>query len=68
MPSARVGGISAGATVLTPRNLYLLATSSWFLAFGMQAVTFAWLVTIVLHEPAQMVGWAQTALLLPGCC
>ena len=51
---------------MTPRSLYLVATCSWFLAFGMQSVTFAWLVTIVLREPAQLVGWAQTALLLPG--
>ena len=51
---------------MTPRSLYLIATCSWFLAFGMQAVTFAWLVTIVLREPAELVGWAQTALLLPG--
>ncbi len=51
---------------MSPRSLYLLATSTWFLAFGMQSVTFAWLVTIVLREPAELVGWAQTALLLPG--
>ena len=51
---------------MSARNLYLIATASWFLAFGMQAVVFAWLVTIVLHEPAQLVGWAQTALLAPG--
>ena len=48
------------------RRLYLLATSSWFLSFSMQSVVFAWLVTIVLREPAENVGWAQTALLLPG--
>lgn len=48
------------------RRLYLIATAAWFLAFGMQAVVFAWLVTIVLDQPAQLVGWAQTALLLPG--
>ncbi|XOV85170.1 MAG: MFS transporter [bacterium] len=51
---------------MTPRNNYLLATSTWFLAYGMQSVVFAWLVTIVLREPAELVGWAQTALLLPG--
>ena len=48
------------------RVVYLIANSSWFAAFGMQSVVFAWLVTIVLHQPAQMVGLAQTALLLPG--
>jgi len=36
------------------------------MAFGMQSVVFAWLVTIVLREPAQLVGWAQTVMLLPG--
>ena len=48
------------------RNLFLLATSAWFLSFGMQSVVFAWLVTLVLNKPAEMVGWAQTAMLLPG--
>ena len=48
------------------RTLYLVATSAWFLSFGMQSVVFAWLVTIVLREPAEMVGWAQTAILAPG--
>ena len=51
---------------MTPRNAYLLATSAWFFAFGMQSVLFAWLVTIVLREPAEFVGWAQTALLAPS--
>ena len=51
---------------LIARRYYLLATSAWFLAFGMQSVVFAWLVTIVLREPADLVGWAQTSLLLPG--
>ena len=32
----------------------------------MQSVIFAWLVTLVLREPAEKVGFAQTALLLPG--
>ncbi len=48
------------------RQYFLVATAAWFLAFGMQSVVFAWLVTIVLREPAELVGWAQTALLLPG--
>ncbi|MEQ8693202.1 MAG: MFS transporter [Pseudomonadales bacterium] len=50
----------------TPRSLYIIATATWFFAFGLQSVVFAWLVTIVLHEPAQLVGWAQTAVLAPG--
>jgi len=48
------------------RRYFLVATATWFMAFGMQSVVFAWLVTIVLREPAQLVGWAQTAMLLPG--
>ena len=32
----------------------------------MQSVIFAWLVTLVLREPAEKVGFAQMALLLPG--
>ena len=32
----------------------------------MQSVVFAWLVTIVLAEPAEYVGLAQTAILAPG--
>ncbi len=32
----------------------------------MQSVIFAWLVTMVLREPAENVGFAQMALLLPG--
>lgn len=48
------------------RNYYLVATASWFMAFGMQSVVFAWLVTMVLREEAEFVGWAQTALLVPG--
>jgi len=51
---------------VSPRNAYLVATSAWFFAFGMQSVLFAWLVTIVLREPAEFVGWAQTALLAPS--
>jgi MFS family permease len=51
---------------MRPVNYYMIATAAWFGAYGMQSVVFAWLVTIVLHQPAELVGWAQTALLLPG--
>lgn len=51
---------------MNPRYLFLIANASWFFSFGMQSVVFAWLVTIVLREPAELVGWAQTAILLPG--
>ena len=51
---------------MSNRGLFLLATSAWFFAFGVQSVVFAWLVTIILREPAELVGWAQTSLLIPG--
>jgi MFS family permease len=51
---------------MRPLHLYLLGTGSWFLAFGIQGVMFAWLVTMVLHETPDRVGLAQMALLLPG--
>lgn len=52
--------------MLQPKTAYLMATSAWYGAFGMQSVVFAWLVTMVLREPAERVGIAQTSLLLPG--
>ena len=51
---------------MRPIQYYLLGTGAWFLAFGIQGVMFAWLVTMVLRESAQMVGVAQMTLLLPG--
>ena len=51
---------------MRPLHYYLAGTSSWFLAFGMQSVMFAWLVTIVLRETPEKVGIAQMTLLLPG--
>ena len=50
---------------MKPFHLYLLGTGSWFLAFGIQSVMFAWLVTMVLHESPQMVGIAQMTMLIP---
>ena len=52
--------------MLQPKTAYLMAISAWYGAFGMQSVVFAWLVTIVLREPAERVGLAQMSLLLPG--
>lgn len=52
--------------MLQPKTAYLMAISAWYGAFGMQSVVFAWLVTMVLREPAERVGIAQTSLLLPG--
>jgi MFS family permease len=48
-----------------PFPLYLIGTGSWFLAFGIQSVMFAWLVTMVLHEAPQLVGVAQMTMLIP---
>ena len=52
--------------MLQPKTAYLTAISAWYGAFGMQSVVFAWLVTMVLLEPAERVGLAQMSLLLPG--
>ena len=57
---------SLGMARMRPLHYYLLGASSWFLAFGMQTVLFAWLVTMVLRESPEMVGVAQMTLLLPG--
>ncbi len=51
---------------MRPIHYYLLGTGGWFLAFGIQGVMFAWLVTMVLRETPEMVGIAQMTLLLPG--
>lgn len=51
---------------MRPLHNYLVGTGTWFLAFGIQGVMFAWLVTMVLHESPENVGLAQMALLLPG--
>lgn len=51
---------------MRPLHLYLVGTGSWFLAFGIQGVMFAWLVTMVLNETPEKVGIAQMSLLLPG--
>jgi MFS family permease len=50
---------------LAPFPLYLIGTGSWFLAFGIQSVMFAWLVTMVLHAEPQLVGIAQMTMLIP---
>lgn len=49
-----------------PLHYYLTGTATWFLAYGIQSVMFAWLVTMVLRESPERVGLAQMALLLPG--
>lgn len=55
-----------GFRLMRPLHSYLVGTGSWFLAVGIQAVMFAWLVTMVLRESPEMVGVAQMTLLLPG--
>ena len=52
--------------MLRPLHYYLVGTGTWFLAYGIQSVMFAWLVTMVLRESPERVGFAQMALLLPG--
>ncbi|MGD8417703.1 MAG: MFS transporter [Pseudomonadales bacterium] len=49
-----------------PLRSYLVGTASWFMAYGIQSVMFAWLVTMVLRESPEKVGLAQMSLLLPG--
>jgi len=51
---------------MKPLHYYFLGTGAWFLAYGIQSVAFAWLVTIVLAESPTMVGFAQMAFLLPA--
>ncbi len=51
---------------MRPIHYYMFGTGSWFLAFGIQGVMFAWLVTMVLRESPEMVGLAQMTLLLPA--
>ena len=41
---------------------YLVGTAAWFFAIGIQIVMFTYLVTTVLHAPANQIGLAQTSL------
>lgn len=56
----------AFSRMIKPLHYYLIATGSWFLAYGIQGVMFAWLVTIVLRESPNMVGVAHMTLLAPA--
>ncbi|MCB1645096.1 MAG: MFS transporter [Pseudomonadales bacterium] len=51
---------------MKPLNYYFIASGAWFMAYGIQSVIFAWLVTMVLQQPADKVGIAQMAFLLPA--
>jgi MFS family permease len=54
----------AAAAPDTQFRWYLAGAGSWFVAFGIQAVMFAYLVTTVLHAPANQIGLAQASLTL----
>jgi MFS family permease len=45
---------------------FLLATGSWFLAWGLQSVVLPWLVVETLRESPARVGLAQGLALLPA--
>ena len=51
---------------MRPIHHYYLATGTWFASHGVQNVLFAWLVTMVLRETPQLVGFAQMAMLAPA--
>lgn len=51
---------------MKPLHYYFIGTGTWFFAYGLQSVIFAWLVTMVLQESAEKVGLAQMAFLLPA--
>lgn len=46
--------------------VYLAGLASWFVPFGIQMVLFPWLVAVVLHMDAFLVGVAQMALMAPS--
>ena len=51
---------------MRPLHYYMMGTATWFMAFGIQGVMFAWLVAMELRESPERVGIAQMMLLLPG--
>jgi len=51
---------------MKPLHFYFMGNGTWFFAYGLQSVIFAWLVTMVLQESAEKVGFAQMAFLLPA--
>ena len=52
----------ASAANATQFRWYLSGAGAWFVAFGIQAVMFAYLVTSVLDAPANQIGIAQASL------
>lgn len=59
---------SGTALLLSNREFkwFLLAQGAWFIAFGIQAVLFPYLVVNVLNESPERVGIAQMCLLAPA--
>ena len=51
---------------MKPLHYYLGGTGAWYLAYGIQGVTFAWLLTIELQLAPDLVGIAQMSLMLPA--
>ncbi len=51
---------------MKPLHTYFIGTGSWFFAYGIQTVIFSWLVTILLHESPDRVGFAQMFFLAPA--
>ncbi len=51
---------------MKPLHTYFVGTGSWFFAYGIQTVIFSWLVTIMLHESPDRVGFAQMFFLAPA--
>jgi MFS family permease len=49
-----------------PYRSFLLATGSWFLCWGLQAVVLPWLVVQELRESPERVGLVQGLALLPA--
>ena len=47
-------------------RLFLLATGSWFLSWGLQSVVLPWLVVQELRESPERVGLVQSLALLPS--
>lgn len=55
--------MSASSSASNPQyQWYLTGTGAWFFAIGVQMVMFTYLVTTVLHAPANQIGLAQTSL------
>jgi MFS family permease len=63
---AACGAVSNEALPRAAYTAFLLGTASWFVAWGLQSVVFAWLVVSELGESPARVGLAQTAALLPA--